>query len=224
MNAYVCHALSNLEKRLRNFDRAKEILEEVVKIKPTAALCVSLGELQRQLGNPEAARTTLKEGLKFCRSERSKLLLALAWIEEDAFDDLKEAEKLISQALAADKQNVRVYVAKAMMELRLGNVEIARETLLQATKIVSEDAQHYTMLSTLELEYGNIDKAREVLAEGAQKFPGDQFLLQRWGTLEAKFGNVKEARRLFQKSIEIQPHAPTFVAWAMLEESEGNLV
>ena len=30
MNAYVCHALSNLEKRLQNFDRAKELLDNVL--------------------------------------------------------------------------------------------------------------------------------------------------------------------------------------------------
>ena len=56
LNAYVCHALSNLEKRLRNFDRAREVLQAVVKQKPTAAICVSLAELERQLGSPEKAR------------------------------------------------------------------------------------------------------------------------------------------------------------------------
>ena len=56
---------------------------------------------------------------------------------------------------------------------------------------------------------------------GAQRFPGDQFLLQRWGTVESKVGNLALARELFEKSVIIQPHAPTYVAWAMLEENEG---
>jgi hypothetical protein len=51
LNAYVCHALSNLEKRIRNFDRAREVLEVVVKERPTSALCVSLAELERQFGD-----------------------------------------------------------------------------------------------------------------------------------------------------------------------------
>ena len=50
LNAYVCHAFSSLEKRLRNFEKAQEILQDVVRKKPTATICISLAELQRQVG------------------------------------------------------------------------------------------------------------------------------------------------------------------------------
>jgi predicted Zn-dependent protease len=83
---------------------------------------------------------------------------------------------------------------------------------------------HYTMWATLEIDSGNFREARVLLEEGSEKFPGDQFLLQRWGALESKFGSVKKARELFDRSIVIQPHAPTFVAWAILEEDQGILV
>jgi predicted Zn-dependent protease len=73
------------------------------------------------------------------------------------------------------------------------------------------------------MESGNINGARRVLEEGSKLYPGDQFLLQRWGTLEAKHGDVTKARFLFEKSVTIQPHAPTFVAWAILEEEEGRV-
>ena len=40
--------------------------------------------------------------------------------------------------------------------------------------------------------------------------------------MEAKLGNIGEARELFpEKSVRIQPHAPTFVAWGILEEENG---
>ena len=220
-NAYVCHALSNLEKRQRNYDRAKEVLEAVVSKQPTSALCVSLSDLERQLGFPDIARSILLHGLDKCNSERSKLFLALAWLEEDVYKDQVEAARLIAEALKIDRNNVRVYVAKASMELRLERRVDARRTLRHALTLSSEDGQHYTMLGTLELEMGNIAEAGRILEEGASKFPGDQFLLQRWGTLEAKLGNVDKARKLFEKSVMIQPHAPTFVAWAILEEKEG---
>jgi len=35
---------------------------------------------------------------------------------------------------------------------------------------------------------------------------------------------VDKARELFERSVVIQPHAPTFVAWAILEETEGNKI
>lgn len=222
LNAYICHALSTLERRLRNFDRAREILEVVVEKKPTSAICVSLADLERQEGNPEKARDILVHGLKKCNKERSKLLLSLAWLEEDMFGRSEEAEELVNEALRIDGKNVRVYVAKANMELRMKKTEQARDTLRLATKFEGEDAQHYTMLSTLELESGHAQAARRVLMEGEKKYPGDYFMLQRWGSMEAKLGNTEKARELFEKSVRIQPHAPTFVAWAILEEELGT--
>ena len=221
LNAYVCHALSNLEKRLRNFDRAREILELVVDKKPTSAICVSLADLERQEGHPERAREILQHGLAKCNKERSKIMLALAWLEEDAFDKSTEAKQLIDQALLIDGQNVRIYVAKANMEMRMKNIDQARNTLKMATKLHAEDGQHYTMWSTLEFEADRHLEARRILEDGAAKFPGDYFLLQRWGTLEAKLGNSTKAKELFERSVMIQPHAPTFVAWGILEEDIG---
>ncbi|KAJ1436823.1 hypothetical protein B484DRAFT_324887 [Ochromonadaceae sp. CCMP2298] len=221
LNAYVCHALSNLEKRLGNFDRAHEVLQRVVERKPTAAICVSLAELERQLGRPEAARDVLLRGLECVKEEQSKLLLALAWLEEDAFGLTQQAAARVDQALAMEPHNVRVYVAKASLLLRQQKVSEAREVLCLATQMSAEDAQHYTMWGTLELESGDAASARRILQEGAKLYPGDRFLLQRWGTLEAKLGDIPKARELFERSVLIQPHAPTFVAWAILEENEA---
>ena len=72
------------------------------------------------------------------------------------------------------------------------------------------------------MEANNLPAAREILEKGVQLFPGDIFLLQRYGTIEAKLGDVDKARELFQRSVMIQPHAPTFVAWAILEEEAAN--
>lgn len=224
LNAYVCHALSNLEKRLWNFERARELLQDVVNKRPTAAICISLAELERQLGRPEIARDVLLRGIDYCNKEKSTLLLSLAWLEEDAFNRVDEASAMIDEAIQLDPLNVRIYVAKASLLLRRQKVSEARATLKAAANLKSIDGQHYTMWSTLELECGNAATARMILQEGAKLYPGDQFLLQRWGTLESKLGNIEKARELFEKSVLIQPHAPTFVAWAILEENEGVMV
>eukprot|EP01042_Synura_sphagnicola_P002067 gene2067-2464_t len=147
--------------------------------------------------------------------------MALAWLEEDMFFNRDEAVQLINQAIKIDPKNVRIYIAKASMELRRGDISGARQTLESSCKLPSEDGQHYTMLGTLEMDYGTVAAAQRVLEEGAKRYPGDQYLLQRWGTLEAKHGNATRARDLFQRSVNIKPHAPTFVAWAMLEDALG---
>jgi tetratricopeptide (TPR) repeat protein len=115
LNAYVCHAFSSLEKRLRNFERAKEILRDVVQKKPTATICISLSELERQLGDPNKAKAILVEALEKCTFERSKMLLSLAWLEEDAFGDVARARELIEEATAADMYNVRIHIARASL-------------------------------------------------------------------------------------------------------------
>ena len=224
LNAYVCHALCNLECRLGNTKKAKEILVEVVNQRPTSALCVALAEIERQTGAFNKARETLLKGLKSCAEERSKLLLALAWLEEDAFNNVLEAESLLDESMRIDGNNVRVHIAKASFELRLRRVDKAREILRNATSLKAEDGQHYTMWCTLELECGDVEKARSVIEEGYKKYPADHFLLQRWGTFESRHGNQSKARELFEKSVLIQPHAPTFVAWAIMEETEGSVV
>ena len=115
-------------------------------LKPTSALCVSLSDLERIQGHPEKAKEVLLYGLKHCRAERSKLFMALAWLEEDMFFNRDEAVKLINQAIKIDPKNVRIYIAKASMELRRGDISGARQTLESSCKLPSEDGQHYTML------------------------------------------------------------------------------
>ena len=83
---------------------------------------------------------------------------------------------MLTEALRIDKNNVRIYVAKASMEMRANNFTEARATLKRATQLSSESdgGQHYTMWATLEIEAGNFREARRLLEEGAAKYPGDQ--------------------------------------------------
>lgn len=108
----MAHALSNLEIRQRNFERAKQVLETVVWKKPNAAICVSLAELERQSGHPDRAREVLEHGLRMCSKDRSQLRLALAWIEEDCFRNISQAYALIDEAIEEDPKNLKVYIAK----------------------------------------------------------------------------------------------------------------
>lgn len=220
MNPYVCHAFSQLEKNLRNYDQAISLLENVMRSKPTTELCISLSEIYSIVGKANEAKETLLCGLNLKNNDRVKLLLSLASLEETSFNNLNDAMRLINEALVLDRKSVRIYIAKASIELRQNDYEAARRTLREASKLEASDGKHFTLWSTVELDTGNVDEARRVLSEGAEKFPGDPFLLQRWGTVEAKYGSKVKARNLFSKSIQICPHAPTFVAWAILEESE----
>ena len=88
------------------------MLESVVWKKPNAAICASLAELERQSGNPDRAKQVLEYGLRMCSKDRSQLLLALAWIEEDCFRNISQAYALIAEATKEDPKNLKVYIAK----------------------------------------------------------------------------------------------------------------
>ncbi len=225
LNPYVCHSLASLELRYQNIDKARNILLPVYSNKPTSAICVLLAELEKQEGNFGRAKEILLYGLKHCIYDKSQILLSLAWLEEGSFDNFDEAYKLIELALEKDSNNVKIYIAKANMELRSNKFNLARNTLYEALKLPkAEDGKHYTMLGTLEIECGNYKEAQRVLLEGSKLFPGDFYLLQRLGSLEAKYGSASRARDIFSKAVIIEPHAPTFVSWAIMEEELGNLV
>lgn len=216
--------MSNLEKKLRNYDAAITLLQNVIVSKPTPELYISLAEIYTIQGKKDEARSTLQHGLEKFKYDKLKILLSLASLEEEVFSNTEEAMKLINLALSIDKKDIRIYVAKASIEIREKDFESARKTLQSTQNLQADDGKHFTMWSTLELRSGNVTEALRVLQLGSSKFPGDPFLLQRWGTVEAKCGDSVAARNLFRKSIQIRPHAPTFVAWAILEESEVRKV
>lgn len=223
LNAYVCHTLSSIEIRHENIDRARRILDPVFRRRPTSAIAICYADMERREGNIDKANEILLQALKTCKYDKCDILLSLAWLEEDALGNPEEAYNLIDMALKQQPSNIKIYIAKANMELRLNKFAKARQTLQHALTLQSDDGKHYTMLGSLELELGNYREAQRVLLAGVALFPGDFFLLQRLGALESKHGSAKRARDIFNRAIMIQPHAPTFVAWAILEESLGNL-
>ena len=63
----------------------------------------------------------------------------------------------------------------------------------------------------------NLHEARKILIRGMKMYPRDHKLLQAAGNIEEKLGNVTAARDLYSASLHIEPHAPTLIAYAMLE-------
>ena len=63
----------------------------------------------------------------------------------------------------------------------------------------------------------NLHEARKILVRGMKMYPRDYKLLQAAGNIEERLGNVTAARDLYSASLHIEPHAPTLIAYAMLE-------
>ena len=55
------------------------------------------------------------------------------------------------------------------------------------------------------------------------KHPRDAALHQSLGTLLERQGDRAAARASYRAAVAHAPHAPAYVAWALLESKEGNL-
>ena len=65
------------------------------------------------------AKSTLEEGLISCRDEKSKILLSLAWLEEDAFQNTDRACALLDEAMFIDRTNVSFLCIFVFLEVCL---------------------------------------------------------------------------------------------------------
>jgi len=76
--------------------------------------------------------------------------------------------------------------------------------------------------ATFEARRSDMAAAMAVLARGRQRYPKDASLHQTLGMLLKRSQDVDGARASFTRSLQIKEHAPTYVAFALLEAEQGH--
>jgi tetratricopeptide (TPR) repeat protein len=136
------------------------------------------------------------------------------------------ARELLAKAVAAQPRVSEAYVSLARLESRRGYTTQALELMRTAVGLSSRPpASVFNAWAHIEWSAcGRLDSAREILERGHVLHPTDPSLMQTLGTLEERCGDLQLAKKRFAASIRVRATAPAFVAWALLEEREGNLV
>lgn len=227
-NPYVSHAWGLLEQRSGNIQRARNLYARSVAQKPNAEICVAWGVLEGRDGRIDTARRIFKQAVVSAKPLDNIATLSNVYREwaavEERVGDLSRARDLLSKAIAAHPTHCTAYVALAKLEARRGCTTRAIELVRAAAEVSPEPpATVFVAWGHIELaSCRRLDEARTVFERGIRLHPRDSALLQSLGILEEKCGNVAEARSYFRESVSVKPHAPSFVAWAMLEQRQNQ--
>jgi tetratricopeptide (TPR) repeat protein len=191
-------ALAWLEERhFRDILRARELLELALAISPSSSLArVALARLE---GRIQAKEETSSQNRIYSRN---------ALLHSMSVTSLKAtAQRLAS---ICDELHVK------------GSTKRKRkyhyETSGGRTKPESaEDGRIFNALATLHIKQGKFYAARDALWKGRALYPFDHNLLTAAGKVEELLGNHTAARHFYGKSLQLEPSAPTLVAYALLE-------
>jgi crooked neck len=87
---------------------------------------------------------------------------------------------------------------------------------------IPSDGRLYNAWANMEVKAKRYQEARKILYRGLLHFPYDHTLLQATGRVEERLGNYSGAQYYYGASLQIQPSAPTLVAYALLNLKNHN--
>ena len=181
-------------------------------------------------GAAKAARGNDASRKRDGTSELVELLLAWSSLERAA-GNITSARGLLETARARAPINPKVPLEMANLEISCGNDVAAREAFargvdMPGAKANDDGANGFSELfnawATFEARRSDMAAAMAVLARGRQRYPKDASLHQTLGMLLKRSQDVDGARASFTRSLQIKEHAPTYVAFALLEAEQGH--
>ncbi len=187
-------------------------------VKRTENLLVSWAQLEARTGAVEEARSLLREATRRWPGS-IKVRLAIAQLEA-ARGDLEAARRTMRAAAEAAEAQAAEGRPGGGGGADGGGGGGAR--VLATVEGAAGAAAAYNLWASLEAKHGETERAMAVLEEAVGKYPQDAVLHQSRGALHARRGDRAAARAAFNASVSATPHAPAYVAWALLEAAEHN--
>ena len=195
--------------RTAMFEEAVRELKQVIELEPgalDAEFYLGLIDLRRgKLTSAESTfRAILEKGglrpgvfnnLAHVLAGKGKTMEALALLEEG----MKRAE-----------DNPKLYLSKAVLELKIGDPAAAKATL-EAYEGLEEGrftALYYSTKALAEAMSANIDAAVDLVEEGLERYPNSAALANNAGVICERKGDEERARRLYEKAFDHAPSIP----------------
>jgi len=166
-----------------------------------------LANTQLELGQMAKARETLSKIPK--TSELyvdSRLLMTSAIETEDPKKKLKEALSIVTGALKAKPDELRLWVARAMILEELGDLKHARRVILEAVKKFPEEAEVRFRLGVVEDKMGDkaatVSAMRQAIRLNPSHADALNYLAYTWAERQENLG---EALALAEKADALKP-------------------
>jgi tetratricopeptide (TPR) repeat protein len=196
------------------------------------------GKLEERVGNITSARELYMTSLNLSIS--APALVSYAMLEtmhpsENSFNYTK-VSRLYEEALLLDPRHGPTYNAYGNMELKVGNIEKARQIYQNGVLANCRDvASVFHGLAMLELSLGNIETARLILRKGLKEIRIQDsmmdssrrkraiFLVHSLGMLELNCNRAEEAKIIFETGIEQHGNSSQLLLGAALCDTKlGN--
>lgn len=258
-------AAGKVEERLGNYTGATELYGASLFIQPSAPTLVSYALLELRQTTALAFQSSNTSSKLIVATESddnnpfsSKIKRIMRLFEEALmvdkrhgpaynaygraiFEHLHDEDKarlIFERGVRANcTDSASIYHGYARLELVLGNIDRARELLLQGNQEVRRfhvetDSPHRDRglflthtLGMLELNTNRPSAALEVFREGIERYGNSSQLLLGSALSESKLGNEPKARELFERSVFVdEKHAQAWQAWGVMEMKAGNLL
>lgn len=168
---------------------------------------VSLGDLQRRLGNPAEAERSYLRALTL----ENDSLVATLHLADLAREQGREADAddVLRQALGIHSGAAELHHALGLSLVRQRRGEEALQRLQRAAELAPDQPRYAYVLAVARHDLGDATAAREGLREALQRHPGNVDLLHVLAMYEVEAGHRNEARALVQRLLSLEPEHPS---------------
>jgi tetratricopeptide (TPR) repeat protein len=192
------------------FDEAVRELRHVLEVSPhslDAEFFLGLVALRR--GELEGAEAKFREILTRTGGARPAVFNDLAFVLERQGKAV-EALALLDEALAKSVRHPKLYLSKALMQLKLGDAEAALSTLDLYKQAAGGEASalYYWALALARALSADLETALKLAAEGVERYPSSAGLVNNAGVMRERKGDLVGARKLFERAFELDPSLP----------------
>jgi tetratricopeptide (TPR) repeat protein len=237
-------AAGKVEERMGNLTGARELYGASLSVQPSAPTLVAYALLDLRypttaasgpVPNFNATKRLFEEALMVDRRHGPAYNAYARAVAE--YEDEDAARCIFERGLRANCTDAAsIYHGYARLELSLGNVNRARELLLEGHHAVGcinvgTDSPHRERalflthtLGMLELNSNRPSIALDVFVNGIDQYGNSSQLLLGAALCSIKLGNERKAREWFEQSVVTdEKHAQAWQAWGMMEMRAGNL-
>ncbi|MGK7948983.1 MAG: tetratricopeptide repeat protein [Xenococcaceae cyanobacterium] len=202
---YQAEAINSLDK----YTRARVMMEKFLATHPhDPYVCSKLGALYLQSGSVKTGIKFLKQGLKSNLAD-PPVLFELYYSLGNAYNRKLDYERAKKQYQKAIEQpilpilKIGAYNNLGSLLLNLGNLQEARQALLQTIKLDPNFALGYYNLGMVLKSMGQTDKAIAAYQKAIELNPNYAPAYQNLGVVFYKTGYMKESIETFQRAIAL---------------------
>lgn len=166
----------------------------------------NLAQLYRAQGKPDAARASLSRAIELDKSFEAASI-ALAELERTEGDEAA-AERVLSEALAANPRSGPVAHALGLSLIRQKRIEEAMEWLARAAETAPEDPRFSYVLAVALHDTGKATEALGALKNALARHPYDRDLLMTLASYEIEAGDRAAALARAELLDRLEPNNP----------------